>query len=207
LSHETENLHLVRAFFSKAVYYLGCLYVHSTFFFFSFIYFWTLYNVRTSVTSVCRCTVPVVRRLCIFLSAPITTSQSTEGYQNPRSSVFLDKPTFFFSASQEISCFLWGPKICCHIVRGLFSLGVRQINPVNVLSSYFLKIYFNVLPSASRFSSCLLMFLNLNPVCVFLLRHNCPIPRPSQPPYSDYPKNIVCTYTLMIRNVSNCAKH
>jgi len=28
-----QNLHLIRAFFSKAVYYLGCLYVHSKFLF------------------------------------------------------------------------------------------------------------------------------------------------------------------------------
>lgn len=135
------------------------------------------------MTSVCQYTVPVFHRLCIFPSAPLIASYSTEWYQTPRSRVFLDKPTFFQLVT-KFPAFYETRRFVAILSRAYCHFGVSQINPVNVLHFYFLKIYFNILPTACRFSSCLVRFLNLNPVCVSLLRRYCPIPRPSQPPYS-----------------------
>ena len=56
------------------------------------------------------------------------------------------------SASQEIPCILWNPKVHSRIQNSLPPVTIpRQINPVHALASYLLKIHFyTILPSTPR---------------------------------------------------------
>ena len=88
-----------------------------------------------------------------------------------------------FSASQEIPHILWNSKVHYHIHKSPPPVPILSLlDPVHIPSSYFLKIYLNIIlptKSGSHMLSPAVRFLHQNPVCVSPLTHTCYILRPS----------------------------
>jgi len=88
------------------------------------------------------------------------------------------------SASQEIPCLLWNPKIHCHVHRSTSLVRISQMNPVRAFPPHFPKILSNIiLPSNPRSSkwSLPLRFSNQNFVRIFHFSLACSIFCPSHP--------------------------
>jgi hypothetical protein len=84
------------------------------------------------------------------------------------------------SASQEIPCILWNPKVLFRIYTRPPPVPIlNQNNPVHASPSHFLNIHFNViLPSNPRSSKCLSPsgLPDRNLVCTSPFPHTCYIP-------------------------------
>jgi len=93
-----------------------------------------------------------------------------------------------FSASQEISCILWNPKVhyCSHKCPP-FVPNLNQIDLVHNPSSHFLNIYLNITfpstPVSPRWSLSF-RFPHQNSVYVSPLSHTHYVPRPYVGPYA-----------------------
>jgi len=99
-----------------------------------------------------------------------------------------------FSASQEIPCFLWDPKVHYRIHKRLPPVPIlRQLDPIHSPTSHFLKIHLNVIFPITLGSSNWPLFLRFPhqiPVYTSSLPHTCYMPRPFHPFRFDHPNNI-----------------
>jgi hypothetical protein len=86
--------------------------------------------------------------------------------------------------------------------------GLSQMNTVHTISSYFSKIYFNIILSPKPMSSqwSLSFWLShQNPICFLRLPHTCYMPCPSHPAWLDHSNYIwrrVRIMELIIRRFS-----
>jgi len=112
---------------------------------------------------------------------------------------FLLEKQIVKSASEEILCLLWNPKVHCHIHRNLPPVLIfSKMNPVHTLPPYFPKInsgIFPSMPSSSKWSLPF-MFSNQNIVCISHFFHACHIPCLSHVPWFDLPNNILWSLQL-----------
>jgi len=98
-----------------------------------------------------------------------------------------------FSASQEIPCTLWNPKVHyrIHKYRPSFPI-LNHIDPDHTPSSHFLKIHLNIIypfkPGSSKWSLSL-MFPDQNPVYASPLPRTCYMPSQSHSSLLDHPSN------------------
>ena len=99
-----------------------------------------------------------------------------------------------FSASQEIPCTLWKPKVHyrIHKCRPPFPI-LSQIDPFHTPTSHFLKLHLNIIypskPGSSKWSLSL-RFPYQNPVYASPLPRKCYMPSQSHSSPLDQPKNI-----------------
>jgi len=88
-----------------------------------------------------------------------------------------------FSASQEIPCILWNPKVHYHIHKRPPPAPIlSQLDPIHTPTSHFLKIHLNIIPTSTPRSpkwSPSLRFPHQNPVYASPLPHRRYMPRPS----------------------------
>jgi len=98
-----------------------------------------------------------------------------------------------FSASQEIPCILWNPKVHYHIHKCPSPFPIlSQLDPVHTPTSHFLKIHLNIiLPSTpgSPKWSLTLSILHQNPVDASPLPHTRYMPRQSHSSRLYHPNN------------------
>ena len=100
----------------------------------------------------------------------------------------------WFSAGQETPRISWNPKVLYHILKCPPPVPIlSQLDPVHTLTSYFLKIHYNIIlppmPGSPQWSLSL-KFLHQNPVYVSCLTHTCYMPRPPYSSRFDHPNNI-----------------
>ena len=98
-----------------------------------------------------------------------------------------------FSASQEIPCILWNPKVHYHIHKCPTPVPIlSQLDPVHTITFHFLKIHPNIfLPSTPQSSKWPLSlgFPNQNSAHASPLTHTRYMPRPSHSRFN-HPNNI-----------------
>ena len=100
----------------------------------------------------------------------------------------------WFSASQEIPCFLWDLKVHYCIHKLLPTVPILSHNDqVHALKSHFLKIHLNIIlpsmPGSSKWSLSL-SFPHQNPVYTSTLPHMCYMPHPAHSFWFDRSNNI-----------------
>jgi len=104
-----------------------------------------------------------------------------------------------FSASREIPCILWNPKVHYRTHKCPSPVPIlSHLELVHILTSHFLKIYLNIfLPSTPESPkwSLSLRFPHQNPVYASPLTHTHYIPRPSH--YSRYYHPNTCNCIFM----------
>jgi len=99
-----------------------------------------------------------------------------------------------FSASQEIPCILWNPKVhyCSHKCPPPVPI-LSQLDPVHTPTSHFLKIHLNIIhpsmPGSPQWSLSL-RFPHQNPVDTSPLPHTLYMPRQSHSSRFYHPNNI-----------------
>jgi len=93
-----------------------------------------------------------------------------------------------FSASQEIPCILWSPKVHYRIQKCPPPVPIpSQFNPVHSPSSHFLMIHLNIILACTPGSS--LRFPHQNLIHTHLAPHARYMPRPSHSSQFDHPNN------------------
>ena len=101
-----------------------------------------------------------------------------------------------FSASQEIPCILWNPKVHYHSHKCPSPVPIlSQLNTVHILTSHFLSIHLNIIlqstPGPSKWSVSHI-FLHQNPVYASPLTHSRYMPRPTHYSRFYHSNNIEC---------------
>jgi len=99
-----------------------------------------------------------------------------------------------FSASQEIPCILWNPKVyfCIHMCLPPITI-LSQLSVVHTPHTHSLKIHLNIILLSTLGSSkwsLSLRFPHQNPVYAFPAPHTCYMPRPSHSSRFDHPNNV-----------------
>ena len=99
----------------------------------------------------------------------------------------------WFSASQEIPCILWNPKVQYRSHKSPPSVPIpSQLDPMHTPTSHFLKIRLNIILSSTPGSpqwSLSLRFPHQKPVYPFSIPHTRYVPRPSHSSRFYHPHN------------------
>jgi hypothetical protein len=99
-----------------------------------------------------------------------------------------------FSASQEIPCILWNPKVNYHIHKSPQPVPIlSHFDPVHAPTSHFLKIHLNIIlpymPGSSKWSLSP-RFPHQNPIYTSILPHICYMSHPSHSSPFNHQNNI-----------------
>jgi len=88
------------------------------------------------------------------------------------------------SASQEIPCLLWNPKVHYRVHNSPPLVPIlTYLHPVHIFRPYFPKTRSNIIfPLRPGLLRGLFRFFNQNTVCISHLFRSCYVPRPSHPP-------------------------